>query len=174
MQLKKTMTIFLAAAAVAPTLVPAALADSCNMKVIRTSYQRISPRTVKETKIFEKTRLISKAQPRHFVRKTAYLAPRTHTTVTTTRTTTMFVPVTSYVAPVVMKPLVVAPSTTVMRTATIEPTATTVVRTQSLIVPARPVLSSTNVIAAPGETVVFKEKHGKLKEIGTLQPVVWY
>ncbi|MBS1953675.1 MAG: hypothetical protein JST89_05810 [Cyanobacteria bacterium SZAS-4] len=182
MQLKKTMTIFLTAASLAPAMVPAALADSCSTKVIRTSYERISPRTVKETKIYAKTRLISRAQPRHIVRRTAYLAPRTHT-VTTTRTT-MFVPLTSYMTPVMVKPLVVAPSSTIVRTATIQPTETTVVRTQSFIVPAgnlsapnimsAPVLSGTNMIAAPGETVVFKEKHGKLKEIGTLKPVVWY
>jgi len=155
-------------------MVPAALADSCKMKVIRTSYQRISPHTVKETKIYERTRLLSKApQTRHFVRKTAYFVPRTHTTVTTTRTTSMFIPTTTYVTPLMMKPVVVTPVTTVVRAAAIEPINTTILKTQSFVVPA-PVVSSTEMVTAPGETVVFKEKHGKLKEIGTLQPVVWY
>lgn len=175
MQLKNTITLLAMAASLAPAMVTAAQANSCNTKVIRTSYQRISPSTVKETKVFEKTRLISKAAPhkRTIIRKVAYLAPRSHTTVTTTRTTTMFVPTTAYAAPMIVKPVVVAPATTVIRAAAIEPRETTVIKTQSFVVPTQ-TLSSNEMIAAPGDTVVFKEKHGKLKEIGTLKPVVWY
>jgi hypothetical protein len=60
----------------------------------------------------------------------------------------------------------------VIRAASVDP-GYTMLRTQSVLAPA-PIVSKSDIIAAPGETVVFKEKHGKLKEIGTLKPVVWY
>lgn len=203
MNLKTSLTLLATAAALTPSTVPAALADGCSSKLIKTSYQRISPRTVKETKIYEKTRLISKAALKHntahrstFVRKTAHLAPRTFKTVTTTRTT-MFIPTASVMtSPMIVRPVVVSPtatttlrasglvpSTTIIRASEIAPTtivrttavrpACTVIKTQSVLVPA-PIVSESGVVAAPGETVVFKEKHGKLKQIGTLQPVVVY
>lgn len=214
MHFKTTMTLLCTAATLTPFMVQPASADGCNSKLIRTSYKRISPRTVKETMIFEKTRLISKATPaRHFrrqttcVHRTAYLAPR-HTFTTTTRTTSMFIPTSSLVAPVaVVKPVVVAPTTTtiVRRSAFIAPTTTvvrasaiipgpalteadliprseviraaelapscTMIKTQSVVTP---VVGSTDIIAAPGQTVILKEKHGKLKQVGTLTPTLWY
>ncbi|HEY9733779.1 MAG TPA: hypothetical protein V6C89_17820 [Drouetiella sp.] len=229
MHFKNSMTMLLAAAALTPSMVPAAFADACSSKLVKTSYQRISPRTVKETKIYESTRLISKATPARkfvhrstFVRKTAYMAPQTRTFTTTTRTTSMFIPVRDYTAPVaIVRPVVVAPTsttvlrasglvpaTTVIRASAIAPTTTVlraselaparttiiretvapsttviraasmdpacaVLRTQSVLTPA-PMISNSGFVAAPGETVVFKEKHGKLKEVGTLAPAVWY
>lgn len=201
MQWNTTLTLLVTAASLAPATVPAAFADGCNSKLIKTSYQRISPRTVKETKIYESTRLISKAAPiRHLshrsttIHRTAYAAPRTETTVT--RRTSMLIPVSTYTAPVIVKPVVVAPtattmlrasglvpSTAVIRTTEITPTTVvrsaaiapgcTVIKTQSVLTPA-PELSSSEMVAVPGDTVVFKEKHGKLKQIGTLKPILWY
>ncbi len=200
---KKGLTLLATAAALTPSTVPAALADGCSPKLIKTSYQRISPRTVKETKIYEKTRLISKAALKHsthrstFVRKTAHLAPRTFKTVTTTRTS-MFIPTASVMtSPMIVRPVVVSPtatttvrasglvpSTTIFRASEIAPTtvvrttavrpACTVIKTQSSVLVPKPIVSAPGVVAGPGETVVFKEKHGKLKQIGTLQPIVVY
>lgn len=213
MQLKNTMSLLLAAVTMTPLMVQAASADSChNMKVVRTSYQRISPRTVKKTTIYEKTNFISKAPSKHIVRRVAHVTPRTHTYTTTTRTTSMFIPTSSFIAPVavvkpvviaqpvaVVKPVVVTPATTYMRSAAVVPATTTLVRsaavvpatttvvrsaafapatttvikTQSVVAPAA-VLSTGSMIAQPGETVVYKERHGKLKQVGTLKPVVLY
>lgn len=167
MHLRNSLALLLTASAMTPLMVTSAEAYS---KVIQTSYHRVSPTCVKETKIIKSTRLISKGTcSKRTVHRVAYSAPRTHSYTTTTRTTSMFIPAsqlpTAMLVPskTIVRATALVPRTTVVRTKTMAPTMVT------------PVLSS-NVILTPDESIpVYKEKHnGKLKQIGTLQPAVYY
>jgi hypothetical protein len=72
-------------------------------------------------------------------------------------------------APVtVVRPVALAPQTTIVRTAEIAPMTTTVVRSTAIA----PVLSTAPEVIEPG-TVVYKEHHHKVR-VSTLDPVLWY